>query len=205
MATIRDRNSRKATRPERPPIKTRASFWRALWVVFAIAGMALISPWRSVDNAAEVAEVQTLVDEMSTALESIAAGTSSVDDFTLANDGFEGFSAVTPGGIPAEGFIGPSEDNCLVLHWTNPDIAQVGRLSAGRTCDASEIDEVPLRPNDGYVPGTGPPFDVTPLIREAHTPAWFIAVLVALVWLAIRAGLDLFLIFQRPDYFFADK
>lgn len=186
-------------------IKTRATAWRVVWILFALAGMALLSPWRLVDNAPEVAEVQSLVDEMSIAVESIAAGTSNVADFTFADDGFEGFSAATPAEIPAEGLIGQSGDNCVVMHWTSPDIAQVGRLPADQTCDARGIDEVPIRPNNGYVPGTGPPFDVTPLIREAHTPAWFIAAMIVLIWLTIRAGLDLFLIFQRPDYFFSES
>lgn len=186
-------------------MKMKAGVWRVFWMLLALGGMAVIYPWRSVDNAAEVAEVQMLVDEMSAALDLVAVGNSDVEDFTTENDGFAGFETVTPAGNPAEALIGQIGDNCIILHWTQPDIAQVGRLPGNQTCNAAAIDEIPVRPNDGYVPGTGPPFDVTPLIREAHTPAWFVGGMVVLVWLTIKAGLDLFLIFQRPDYFFSDR
>ncbi len=186
-------------------MKIKAGVWRLLWILLAIGGMAVIYPWRSVDNAGEVAEVQMLVDEMSAALDSIAEGNSDVEDFTTENNRFEGFEAVTPAGNPAKALLGKVGDNCMILHWTQPDIAQVGRLPGNHACSPAEIDEIPVRPNDGYVPGTGPPFDVTPLIREAHTPAWFVGAMVVLSWLTIKAGSDLFLIFQRPDYFFSDK
>lgn len=186
-------------------MKMRAAVWRVFWILLAIGGMAVIYPWRSVDNAAEVAEAQMFVDEMSAALNAIADGTSDVEDFTAENEGFAGFATVTRAGNPAGALIGRVGDNCIILHWTQPDIAQVGRLPSNRACNAASIDEIPVRPNDGYVPGTGPPFDVTPLIREAHTPAWFVGAMVFLFWLAIKAGLDLFLIFQRPDYFFSDR
>lgn len=181
----------------------RSGIWRIVWILVAITGMVLIYPWRSVDNAGEVAEAQLLVDDMSDAHDSIVSGASTVDEYAVAEDGFAGFVAVTPGDIAATGLIGMSGDDCVVMHWTAPDIAQVGRMTPDVACDPSEIEEVPLRPNSGYVPGTGPPFDVTPLIREAHTPVWFLGALVVLAWLFIKSGLDLFLIFLRPDYFFS--
>jgi hypothetical protein len=53
--------------------------------------------------------------------------------------------------------------------------------------------------------GTGPLFDVTSQHEgSAHRP-WFLAALIVLVWVVIKAGLDLFLIFQRPDYFSSER
>lgn len=187
------------------PMKMRAASWRIAWIIFAAIAMTFIFPWRSVDNADEVADAQLLVDSMSRAHDSISSGESTPEDFTIVDDGFTGFTSVTRGGVSAVGLVGRSGDDCLVMHWTAPEIAQVGRLPPNLGCDPAQIEEVPLRPNAGYVPGTGPPFDVTPLIREAHTPAWFVAALVVLVWLALKAGLDLFLIFQRPDVFFSKE
>lgn len=187
------------------PMKLRAASWRIAWIVLAAIALTLIYPWRSIDNAAEVAQAQMLVDSMSSAHDAISSGEANPEEFTIADDGFAGFTSITPGGVPAVGLIGRSGDTCLVMHWTAPGIAQVGRLSPNLGCDPAQIEEVPLRPNAGYVPGTGPPFDVTPLVREAHTPVWFVAALVMLVWLMIRSGLDLFLIFQRPDFFFSKE
>lgn len=181
----------------------RAAAVRALWICLALVGIALIYPWRSVDNPEEITAAQTLVDEMSEAHHSISDGVTDVDDYTIDDDGFTGFEAATPGGVAALGLIGPSGTNCLAMHWTAPNIAQVGRLPSGTDCAPEVIEEVPIRPNDGYVAGTGPPFDVTSLIREAETPFWFLAALIVLAWVVIKASLDLYLIVVRPDYFFA--
>lgn len=187
------------------PMKVRAASWRIAWIIVAAIAITLIFPWRSVDNADEVADAQLLIDSMSRAHDSISSGESTLEELTIVDDGFTGFTSVTPGGVPAVGLVGRIGDDCLVMHWTAAGIAQVGRLPPNLGCDAAQIEEVPLRPNSGYVPGTGPPFDVTPLIREAHTPAWFVAALVVLVWLMLRSSLDLFLIFQRPDVFFSKE
>lgn len=195
------------TRPA--PTTDRAPQWRAatirtIWIVLAVAALASIYPWRSVDNAEEIAAAQSFVDSMSVAHDAVAGGRSVVADFTIADHGFVGFETVTPGGVPATGLIGPIGNDCLVMHWTAPEIAQVGRLPSNRPCSPGEITVVPLQPNNGYVPGTGPPFDVTSLIREAHTPIWFVAAAIVLAWVVIKAGLDIFLIFLRPDHFFAE-
>ena len=166
--------------------------------------MAAIFPFRTADNAEEVEEVQLLVDTMSTAHDTITSGTSDVDEFTIEEHDFVGFLTETPRGLPAVGLIGQSGDHCIFMHWTAPNIAQVGRLVTGGACDPGSIVEVPIRPNGGYVPGTGPPFDVTPLVYEARTPFWFLGALVVLVWITIKAALDLFLIALRPDHFFSD-
>lgn len=190
---------------DRLPLQVRAGAWRIAWIVLAVAGMAAIYPFRSSDNAEEVAAAQALVDAMSEAHDSVTVGDSDIGDFTLEGHGFAGFAAVTPGGVPAEVLLGRSGENCIVMHWTAPRIAQVGRLVDGQNCQPARIAEVPVRPNDGYVPGTGPPFDVTPLIYKARTPFWFMAALVVLIWVTIKAALDLFLIALRPDHFFSDE
>lgn len=186
-------------------MQLRAGAWRIVWVLAAVAGMAAIYPFHSADNAEEVADVQGLVDAMSAAHDSITSGSANVGDFMLADKGFTGFVAITPGGVPAEGLIGQSGEHCVVMHWTAPNIAQVGRLIPDQGCDPARITEVPIRPNHGYVPGTGPPFDVTPLIYEAQTPFWFIGTLIVLIWITIKAALDLFLIALRPDHFFSGE
>ena len=198
------RNIRSTARADRLQMQVTAGAWRIAWILLAVAAMVVIYPWRLVENAEEVAEVQTLVNSMSDAHDSITAGASDVEEFTLGDDGFSGFRAVTPAGVPAVGLVAQSGDNCVVMHWTAPDIAQVGRLPPDQACDPAQILEVPVRPNDGYVPGTGPPFDVTPLVREARTAVWFVVALVVLAWIVIKATLDLVLIVLRPDHFFSE-
>lgn len=190
-------------KPNRLRLQLKAAGWRIAWMLVAIAVMAAIFPFRTADNAEEVAQVQLLVDGMSNAHHSITSGMSDVEDFAIEEHGFTGFLTETPRGLPAVGLIGQSGDHCIIMHWTAPDIAQVGRLVPGVACDPGSIVEVPIRPNGGYVPGTGPPFDVMPLVYEARTPFWFLGALVVLVWIIIKASLDLFLIALRPDHFFS--
>ena len=175
------------------------------WILFALVGMILIYPWRVVENTAEIAAAQSLVDDMVAAQMAVESGMAEVTDYDTASVGFEGFVTTTLGGIPARGLIGDAEGDCLVMHWTAPDIAQVGRLPAGTSCRAEQVGAVPLRSHSGYVPGTGPPFDVTPLVREASTPPWFVAASIVLFWVAIRAATDLFTMFVRPDHFFEER
>lgn len=185
-----------------PRRRWRAAAWRILWIVFVIAGVALVYPWRTVENSEEIEKAQELVDAMSDAHYSVAVTDEvDLDSFTAARNGFEGMETQTPGGVPASGLVGASDENCLILHWTAPEEAQVGRLPREWPCSPDSIAVVPLAAHDGYVPGTGPPFDVTPLIREAHTPAWFIAALVVLAAVGLKASVDLFLILVRPDDF----
>lgn len=184
--------------------KRRAATWRILWLVLVIAGVALVYPWRAVENTEEIEKAQELVGSMSEAHRSIAVtGDLEIDEVANAAYGFEGMETQTPGGVPALGLVGASDENCLVMHWTAPEEAQVGRLPPEWPCSPSSIAVVPLTAHDGYVPGTGPPFDVTTLIREAHTPIWFIAALVILIAIALKAAVDLFLILMRPDDFFS--
>ena len=175
------------------------------WILLAVVGMILIYPWRAVENSAEIAAAQSLVDEMVEAHSAVASGMAEVTDFDMASAGFEGFISTTPGGVQARGFIGRTDGDCLVMHWTAPDIAQVGRIPAASPCHPEQVGTVPLRSHDGYVPGTGPPFDVTSLVREAWTPFWFVAAAILLVWLTIKSATDLFTMFVRPDHFFEDR
>ena len=186
--------------------RRRAAIWRTVAIILVTAGIGIIYPWRSVENTEEIEDAQALVDAMSVAHHSIAVTEQAdLDEFTSDQDGFSGMETQTPGGVPAAALIGPSGENCLIMHWTAPGEAQVGRLPPEWPCTPDSIAVVPLAAHDGYVPGTGPPFDVTPLIREARTPAWFIVALVALAGLGLRAGVDLFLILIRPDQFFSDS
>jgi hypothetical protein len=154
-----------------------------------------------VDNAVEVAAAQELADAMSHAHQAIVAGESDLEDYTIATDGFQGFPTKTVGGVPAQALIGARGSNCLVMHWTAPFEAQLGRLEAGMSCSPGSIDHVPLTGHEGYVAGTGPPFDVTALVRVAHTPIWFVVVLVILFAIALKAVADLVLVVTRPDRF----
>jgi hypothetical protein len=186
--------------------RVRAALWRIVWMSAAVSGLALIYPWRSVENISEIEQAQMLIDEMSAAHRSVAVTRdSSLDEYTRPEDGSQGLDTQTPGGVPAAGLIGLAGENCLIMHWTTPEEAQVGRLPAQWPCVPESVAVVPLAAHEGYVPGTGPPFDVTPLIREAHTPAWFIAALIALAAIGLKAGADLFLILVRPDAFFSDR
>lgn len=167
--------------------------------------MILIYPWRVVENTADITAAQFLVNEMVTAQVAVESGMAEVTDYDMAGAGFEGFVTTTRGGTPARGFIGRTGGDCLVMHWAAPESAQVGRLPAATPCQREQIGTVPLRSHDGYVPGTGPPFDVTPLVGEAWTPFWFVVATILLVWVAIRGATDLFAILVRPDHFFEER
>ena len=192
-------------RPNLTSSSVRAGSWRVAWILFSLVGMTLIYPWRVAENTAEIAAAQSLVDDMVAALVAVESGKAGVDDYDKVSFGFEGFVTSTPGGVPAQGFIGGADGDCLVMHWTAPDIAQVGRLPDATSCRAEQIGSVPLKSHNGYVPGTGPPFDVTPLVREAWTPLWFVAASIVLFWVAFRAATDLFTMFVRPDHFFEER
>lgn len=165
----------------------------------AVAGIALIHPWRSVDNAPEVEAVQIYVDAMAQAYQAIRSGTATSESFSEAVHGFTSASVPANDGSTGVLLIGRSADRCVFMHWGGRGIGQVGLLPADLPCAGASVAEIPVRPNAGYVPGTGPPFDVTPLVREAHTPIWYIFALAAFAWLALHASLDLFMLVFRPD------
>lgn len=173
---------------------------RVVTIAVAVALIVVIHPWRSVDNAAEVAAAQQVVDAMVAGRQAILDGGAEPGSFSIGADGFAGGTAPTVNGDMATVLVAPIEGSCMVMHWVGERSAQVGRLDSGLPCELSSIVEVPLRANDGYVPGTGPPFDVTRLVLEARTPVWYLAALVLLAWIAIRAGLDVVLIVFRPDH-----
>lgn len=181
--------------------RIRATAWRGFWLMVAVVGMTLIYPYRGADNSQEVSDAQALVDDMSAAHYSIVAGDVEVEQFSTPDDGFEGMQSETPGGVPASALIGTTGDNCLLMYWTAPERAQVARLPLDGPCSRDSVASIPPTAHDGYVEGRGPPFDVTALIREEWTPVWFLATAVILATAGLKAGIDLFLIFQRPDQF----
>lgn len=171
-------------------------------MLVAIAVMATIFPFRTADKAEEVAEVQRLVDGMSTRMTPspvVPPMSKTSPSRSLGSLGSSpklpaacrrSASSVNPG-TTASSCTGPRPTSLRWAGWFRED------------CDPDSIAEVPIRPNGGYIPGTGPPFDVTPLVYKARTPFWFLGALVLLLWIIIKATLDLFLIALRPDYFFS--
>ena len=59
------------SKPNRLRLQLKAAGWRLVWILVAIGVMAAIFPFRTADNAEGVAEVQLLVDTMSTAHDTI--------------------------------------------------------------------------------------------------------------------------------------
>lgn len=173
---------------------------RAVIIAVAVALIVVIHPWRSVDNATDVEAAQQLVDAMVSGRQAIIDGSSEPSLFSMGADGFVGGRVATLSGDRGIVLIAPIEGSCMFMHWVEEASAQVGRLSPELPCELSSITEVPVLASDGYVPGTGPPFDVTRLVLEAYTPVWYLAALVLLAWIAIRAGLDVVLIVFRPDH-----
>ena len=182
--------------------RRRVGSWRVVWIVIAVAGMILVHPWQRADNAGEVAAVQQMVDTMTVAFDAIREGRANVGDFTVAADGFSGSAVPMKNGSTGVVLVAPTSKHCVFMHTFRERpvrYAQVGRLPQGQPCSPSSIAMVPVADNDGYVAGTGPPFDVTLLIQVAWTPFWYLAAMTVLTAVAIKAGLDLMMVVLRPD------